>query len=509
MIPFKLNRGQKYILDRRNQQLQKTGRVRLLIVKSRQIGCSTLIEGLFYHKAVFSKKILKAFILTHTERATNSVFDMVYNFHQHQVPLQLSDGILNRPDLLNASSKELKFKEYGSSYEVGTAGSRDIGRGMTINLFHGSEVGFWGDNADTLITGAMQAVGDVPGTEIILESTANGEGNLFHRMVEASIRGESDYEVVFLPWHWHDDYQVLAKDIPDEWQPSLEWLDYAKEYNLSWEQLYWAYKKNRELGNSIGEKPSKVCWKFRQEYPASMAEAFQTSGDTFIPAEAVRKARNPETQILPTGPLVIGVDPARSGDKVGVIDRQGRRLGMRVCERLDPGGSLVHVSTLIAKIIDQHRPQMVCIDVGGNGAAVYDNLLDWGYGESTMLEPVNFGSRPYGKGPTGDRLYLNRRAEMYDEMREWFCGEVAVQMADNAGLQSDLTSIQWGAQATRYDSSNRLILEDKDKIKARLGSSPDLADAAALTFSVPMSSGGTVNSYASPPRKVRNQRTGY
>jgi hypothetical protein len=44
----------------------------------------------------------------------------------------------------------------------------------------------------------------------------------------------------------------------------------------------------------------------------------------------------------------------------------------------------------------------------------------------------------------------------------------------------------WGTGATRYRSNNELILEDKDKIKARLGFSPDLGDAAALTFAEPI-----------------------
>ena len=37
---------------------------------------------------------------------------------------------------------------------------------------------------------------------------------------------------------------------------------------------------------------------------------------------------------------------------------------------------------------------------------------------------------------------------------------------------------------TKYDSSGRLLLEPKDHIKQRVGFSPDLGDAAALTFAV-------------------------
>jgi hypothetical protein len=54
--------------------------------------------------------------------------------------------------------------ENGSGYSVGTAGSAQIGREMTVQLFHGSEVAFY-ENAEQLSTGLMQTVADAPGTE--------------------------------------------------------------------------------------------------------------------------------------------------------------------------------------------------------------------------------------------------------------------------------------------------------------------------------------------------------
>ena len=62
---------------------------------------------------------------------------------------------------------------------VGTAGTRDVGRSKTLQPFHGSEVAFW-PNARTHFAGVLQAVPDLPGSEIILESTANGAGGEFH-----------------------------------------------------------------------------------------------------------------------------------------------------------------------------------------------------------------------------------------------------------------------------------------------------------------------------------------
>ena len=68
---------------------------------------------------------------------------------------------------------------------------------MTWALFHGSEVGFWA-HADSHIAGVLQAVPDAKGTEIILESTANGVGGAFHKMWRDAETGAGDF---FVPWY--------------------------------------------------------------------------------------------------------------------------------------------------------------------------------------------------------------------------------------------------------------------------------------------------------------------
>ena len=144
------------------------------------------------------------------------------------------------------------------------------------------------------------------------------------------------------------------------------------------------------------------------------------------------------------------------------------------------------------------------IDVGGVGAGVYDTLVDMGYGQ--LCNPVNFGSGPIGLGPTGDRMYANRRAEMYDEAREWFEQPGGVQVPDRDDFQADVTAPMWGPGATR-ERNNALVIEDKEKIKERLGRSPDLNDAFILTFAVPFAGTMMSNNVSRPKRKTG--RAGY
>jgi hypothetical protein len=244
-------------------------------------------------------------------------------------------------------------------------------------------------------------------------------------------------------------------------------------------QLYWAWLKNRDLAVTISGTPDRVCWKFRQEYPATASEAFRMSGeDPFIPLDRVARAR--KAQIAGYGPLILGVDPARGGkDKTGLIDRQGRRLGGHVKECID-SDDLMHIVGVVVRKIDELRPKglkKVVIDVTGLGAGIYDRLREQGYG--SLVEGVNFGSKALEL-----HRYVNRRAEMWDRKREWYDDPAGVEVPDDDLFQRDECSVVRGNGATKFDSAGRLLLESKDHIRSRVGFSPDLGDAAALTFAI-------------------------
>ena len=169
--PFVLNDAQKYIHKRLEDQIIDTGKVRAIILKGRQQGASTYVGGRFIHKTTHNKGV-RAFILTHDGESTNALFEMTERYYQN-LPKFV------KPSVSAANAKELSFGVIDSGYKIGTAGNKAVGRGQTIQYFHGSEVAFW-LNASEHTKGIMQAVPDAPGTEVIWESTANGVGNFFH-----------------------------------------------------------------------------------------------------------------------------------------------------------------------------------------------------------------------------------------------------------------------------------------------------------------------------------------
>ncbi len=493
VVPFVLNAAQRRLHDKLEEQVKRTGKVRAVILKGRQMGSSTYIQGRFFWRMwKRDGRGLKAFILTHEQAATDNLFKMTKRF-QERAP----EG-LTHPTVA-ANAKELAFDGRDSSYMVATAGTKGVGRSDTIQLFHGSEVAFW-PNAEDHIDGVEQAIADSFGTEKILESTANGIGNVFQRRYAAAERGDSVEEAIFLPWYWDAGYRETA---PSDWMPSAHWLEYQSAAGIDRDQLYWAYSKNRGMATLTAQSIDEPCWKFKQEYPASAAEAFQTAGNSFIPSAKIAQAR--KQRVIPVGPLIIGIDPARGGDKTGAIDRRGRVMGQVVCERWDFTDTMLIVGKVV-RLIQMYRPAAVNIDVGGLGAPIYDRLAELGY--SHIVNAVNFGSSPLGVGPTGDELYANRRAEMWDLLRDWFNDPAGVDIPDDDVLQADLTSAVWGSGATRYNSNNELLLEPKDKIKERLGFSPDLGDAAALTFAIPIAP-TTYDDDDDEDWQGRNSATGY
>lgn len=467
--PLSLNRSQRYLHERLEKQRKSKGRVRALVLKGRQVGISTYIGGRYYWRTTHGRG-LKTFILAHLDDASTNLFNMAKRFHDNCPSLV-------KPETGSANAKELSFPKMDSGYKVSTAGSAATGRSDTLQLFHGSEVAFWPSAADHF-AGAMQALADADGTECILESTANGIGNTFHSLWKAAERGDSGFEAVFIPYHLHEEY---VREVPPGWVPPPAFQDYASLHSLSPEQTYWAYVKNRDLSVSAGGGSNEINWKFMQEYPATAEEAFQTSGaSAFIEPAAVLKARKAK-HVTPYGPIILGVDPARGGgDKTAIIDRQGRVMGQNVCVILDHNDLMATAGEVVrcVKWFGQKDLRKVIIDTTGLGAGLYDRLREQ---LGDLIQGVNFSSRAFNP-----EAYVNRRAEMWDTMRVWFDDPAGVLVPDNDQFQGDVCAPTRGKGATRFDSAGRLILEDKDHIRERLSFSPDLGDAAALTFAIDM-----------------------
>jgi hypothetical protein len=447
---FLLNDAQMYIHSKVEEQRQKTGKVRAIILKGRQQGCSTYVEGRFYWRVTHSKGV-RAFILTHDEEATNNLFDIATRYHDN-----CPEAV--KPATGAANAKELYFSGLDSGYKVGTAGNKAVGRSSTIQYFHGSEVAFW-PNAQNHAAGILQAIPDEIGTEVFLESTANGIGNYYHQQWQAAESGQSDFIAIFVPWYWQSEY---IKEVEEGFTLDQEEKEYATAYGLNNRQMAWRRAKIIELKDPI---------LFKQEYPATAAEAFQVSGlDPLIKPEIVLEARKAKLEDT-YGAKVIGVDPARFGDdRTSISFRQGRQLHwIRSYSKKD----CMEVVGIVKLAMEEVEADKVFIDVGGLGAGVYDRLCE--IVDKRKLVAVNFGG-----SPMDSTKYANKRAEMWGLMRDWLM-DSPVSIPDSDELHADLTQCRY-----KYDSNGRLSIEKKEEMKKRGLRSPDMADSLAITFSQPV-----------------------
>lgn len=465
LVPFKLNKAQLYLQSRVEDQLKRTGKIRLAILKGRQQGLSTYIGGFLYHRTIALKGLL-TFIFAHDSDGSASLYKMVQTFYHES---QYEDL---KPALGSASVKEMSFPARDSGYKVGTAGTTGLGRSKTIQQLHWSEVAY-SPNCEDHAKGIMQAVPDLPNTAIFLESTSNGQGDFFYRTCMQALSGEGDFELVFIPWYWQDEYK---RQKPEDWTlttDEAELLNAFKKDGLTEEHLVW--RRHKIFTDFHGQVAL-----FKREYPFTPQEAFEANDEeSFIKPATVRRAR--DADLIPTdAPLIFGVDPARlGGDRFRICHRKGRNITKLYSL---PVSDLETSIGLLKQEINKYSPAIVNIDCGGLGVAVYDRLRADGYGH--IVRKVDFG----GSATNADR-YRNKRAEMYAGARDWLLDEpCCIHLDAKTGdqLQSELAIVK-----PRWINNSQLLMMPKEDIKKELGYSPDSADAFVLTFAQPIAKTAT------------------
>lgn len=259
-VPFEFNEAQRIVDDKIRKQLEETGRVRAIILKGRQMGLSTYATGRVFWKSYFNAHN-KSVVMAHDSATSDALFNMSRN-----TIANMPDEF--RPVFKKSNAKEILFDHNESGYRLYTAGSPEAGRGTTPTIAHLSEVAFW-THDEKILAGLFQGISEANGTEVILESTANGVGNEFHRLWKGAVEGENDYLPIFVPWYLMPEYRRTVLE-PEAFKETLssEEDKIQERHGLDLEQLYWRRLKVAEGGLS----------KFRQEYPLTAEEAFQTSG---------------------------------------------------------------------------------------------------------------------------------------------------------------------------------------------------------------------------------------
>jgi hypothetical protein len=349
IVPFVLNRAQQRLLELVARQLASRGYVRIIILKARQMGLSTLVGGFLYWW-VSQRRVQKAIVVAHKSDATRNLFGMTKQFHD-AAPVSV------KPSTKYSSRKELVFDKLESSYLVETAGGDGIARSNTLSCAHLSELAFWPPGvARDNFSGLMDTIPTEPGTIVIIESTANGVSGLYYDQYQTAVRGEGNFERIFLPWFIQDEYRMPVpadfERTPDEIEMALAALRDFSEV-IGNDQLCYRRSKVAEKGLDL----------FKQEYPANETEAFLTSGrPVFIP-EMISK-------LIENAPPPI----ARKGLEAGTWENHSH--GELHCYLPhDPGGRY-YIGADVGAGVNRDWSVAQVLDSAGRQAAVYRAQID-------------------------------------------------------------------------------------------------------------------------------------
>lgn len=271
-IKFKLRRAQRKLLKVLVEQLFDNKPVRVILLKARQWGGSTLVQLFMSWIQLFHRKNWNSVIAAHLNDAARNIRSM-YTLMADRHP----------KDILS-----VKFR----SFEGSTNNRQVVGRGNVIyigsmeapnslhsgnyKLVHCSEVGLWKETLNRkpsdFVNAFAGSVPSIPFTMVVLESTAKGEGNFFHQTWKGAVAGENAYTPIFVAWWEIDMYRSEFKSEQEmrEFAASLT-EDEMYRFNLgaTLEGLKWYRAKRGEYQND---------WDMKEGFPSTPEEAFTTSG---------------------------------------------------------------------------------------------------------------------------------------------------------------------------------------------------------------------------------------
>jgi len=312
---LEVNWAQRLYLAAAAHQLRTTGRIRLIVLKARQLGISTITEALLFTLAFIIPKY-RGLVVTHEVKASQNLLAMT-QFYWDTYPYRslYTTRFLSRNDIA--------WRETGSSIRIDTAGkkgSEGVGRSSTVHFAHLSEYAFW-DDPETVMLGLRQTIPSTVGTGIVVESTPNGVGNHYHSLWLEAEAGESEFIPLFFPWWKHPEYRASALNLPvrELGRSELTVDERAlRRLGLDDDRLLWRRWAIKELAG--GDEHL-----FRQEYPATAEEGFLSTGLNVFAVDKLAAVSDitdgircelspgvgkPEPLVLPHGRLTIFKRPS-------------------------------------------------------------------------------------------------------------------------------------------------------------------------------------------------------
>lgn len=284
-IPFRLNRAQRKYL-RKLEQLRLAGKpIDIILLKARQWGGSTLTQLYMGWIQTILHVNWNSVICADIENQARIISGMLRNaFSSVKSWATGGRNISTSPYEGSTSTRVISIS--GSRYSVGSMQKPEKLRSENIAMAHLSEVGLWkktkSKTPEDLVQSIFGSILSGPDTIKVLESTAKGVGNFFHRTWLKAVAGENNFTPVFIPWFDIDIYSTPVDDYSSFITSLSGYEEYLFELGATLEAINWYRMKRREMNDD---------WRMFSEYPSTPAEAFQSTGKRVFPMGYVKNAR--------------------------------------------------------------------------------------------------------------------------------------------------------------------------------------------------------------------------
>ena len=355
---FTLNRPQRIYLKAMEELRLNEKPIDIILCKARQWGGSTLTQLYMLWIQLVHKHNWNSVICGDIEKQSSIVAGMLSKVIS-RYPVWATGGKQLTTTPYQGAQKTRVISWSNSRYSLGSAQKPDSLRSEDISMAHLTEVGLWkathGRKPEDLVQSIFGAIASGPYTMKVIESTAKGVGNFFHRTWIDATEHRNNFTPVFIPWFSIDLYSKPMKE--SDYGTFIDSMDeYEKELfklGATLEAISWYRDKRREMPDE---------WRLFSEFPSTANEAFQSTGRRVFRSSYVNETRK------------CCVPPLFVGDVVEQNDGKSKLVPCQPGE--DKGEDLLRIWLMPETEAHLRDRYIVTVDVGGtSNKADYSCIL--------------------------------------------------------------------------------------------------------------------------------------
>ncbi|MCQ2289523.1 MAG: hypothetical protein MJZ74_10565 [Muribaculaceae bacterium] len=357
-VKLRLNMPQRRLLAEMERQRQAGQPVRVILLKARQWGGSTLVQMYMAWLQIVIHKQWNSLICGHLKQTSYAIKRM-YNTLLRNYPKAFVDkGVKLQFRNFEGSSSVQHLEGRDCLLILGTSRSEDAVRGYDLAMAHLTEVAFWAatplhspQDVMRSVSGTVSMMAD---TVVVYESTANGVGNFFHDEWLRAKASDHGFAAVFVPWHEIEIYRMPVDDARKLWESMDEYEHMLWDSGCTLEMINWYHHKREEYATQA---------LMMAEFPSNDIEAFVGTSNCVFGLEQLDAFACDVSAPSMVGDIVgneksgrnVRFEPSATGLFKVWKDRDPEVPGGRYMVVVDVGGRSAKADYSVIMVMDTHR----------------------------------------------------------------------------------------------------------------------------------------------------------